>query len=671
MVRTALLLVTGVAILLFSGCGSGSVAAPGGGRGGTPQPSVIISPSKTTANVGEAITLTWSSTNATSCAASATPAQADWSGSKPTSGSGTVAPTSAGSVTYSLACTGTGGTTSQSAAVTATIPANLAITSGQPPSGTVGVVYGTPHTLPPGIPGPAFYFRLTAAGAAGTPIWSWSPAPGSTAPPGMQCCNRIFGGAPPFGRGVLVQGEISGKPSVPGDYSVMISVTDSASSATASATFPIHINPPPPPVVNTTPSPAIATLNQLYVGYAFTANGGFPPLTWSVSSGSLPAGLHLGSDGNLTGTPTASGPFPISVIAQDSLGRASPQQSFTLQVLTKGFAPTGAMSAARAFHTSNRLGSGKVLVVGGVNAAGLAANAELYDPAAGTFSSAGSLSAPRYLHTATLLKDGRVLVAGGGSDAGPLASAELFDPATGNFSTTGAMKSIRVQHAAVLLNDGKVLICGGFDANGIITSTAELFDPATGTFTPTGSMIDARDSHTATMLSDGSVLVAGGRDATQNFQNTAELFDPATGSFTAVGTMTVRRGEHTATLLNNGKVLVAGGISNSAELFDPATGAFAATGSMETSRTFHTATLLGNGMVLVAGGVDEAASTVTTLSSAELFDPASGSFSPTADMTAVREAHGATLLVNGQVLITGGLATLGSLDATAKAELFQ
>ena len=64
--------------------------------------------------------------------------------------------------------------------------------------------------------------------------------------------------------------------------------------------------------------------------------------------------------------------------------------------------------------------------------------------------------------------------------------------------------------------------------------------------------------------------------------------------------------DHTATLLPIGKVLVAGGSNgsdlSSAELYDPASGTWTATGSLGTARSFHTATLLPNGKVLVAGG---------------------------------------------------------------------
>jgi hypothetical protein len=114
-------------------------------------------------------------------------------------------------------------------------------------------------------------------------------------------------------------------------------------------------------------------------------------------------------------------------------------------------------------------------------------------------------------------------------------------------------------------------------------------------------------------------------------------------------------------LLTNGKVLTAGGyltpppfsVWASAELYDPSTGTFTATGDMTTSRFYHTATPLPNGRVLIAGG-SSIVNSNSTLASAELYDPSTGTFTATADMTTARQRHTATLLNNGKVLIAGG-----------------
>ena len=139
--------------------------------------------------------------------------------------------------------------------------------------------------------------------------------------------------------------------------------------------------------------------------------------------------------------------------------------------------------------------------------------------------------------------------------------------------------------------------------------------------------------------------------------------------FSQAGSTNALRQLHTATLLANGKVLVAGGVGvptalTSAELYDPATGAFTPAGNMNTGRYGHTATLLLNGKVLLAGGCCDASVPVT---SAELFDPATGTFTPTGSLGVARMNHTATLLPDGSVLIAGGWR---GPSATRTAELY-
>ena len=141
------------------------------------------------------------------------------------------------------------------------------------------------------------------------------------------------------------------------------------------------------------------------------------------------------------------------------------------------------------------LPNGKVLVLGGINSSGNLTNAELYDPASGTWTNTGSLNAARYQSTATLLPDGQVLVAGGYATGGTyLASAELYDPAGGTWTNTGSLNTARGFHSATLLPNGQVLVMGGLalvmGGGGISAqlTSSELYDPATGTWTPTGSL---------------------------------------------------------------------------------------------------------------------------------------------------------------------------------------
>ncbi len=228
------------------------------------------------------------------------------------------------------------------------------------------------------------------------------------------------------------------------------------------------------------------------------------------------------------------------------------------------------------------------------------------------FTNTGSMTEPRGVHTATLLANGEVLVAGAGLYYS-FSSAELYDPTTGKWARTGAMSNGRAWHTATLLPNRKVLVAGGVKSG--VAYDTELYDPATGTWTRTGRMTADRTYHTATLLPNGKVLVAGGWGynlGSLGPLSSTELYDSTAGTWTETGALTTARQEHTATLLPNGKVLVTGGSDfatngyvslSSAELYDPATGTWTATVAMSAKRSGHTATLLPNGNVLIAGGV--------------------------------------------------------------------
>ncbi len=297
---------------------------------------------------------------------------------------------------------------------------------------------------------------------------------------------------------------------------------------------------------------------------------------------------------------------------------------------------------------------------------------------AGSVAETAHMQVARASHTSILLPSGKVLIAGGfagsGNENNPYRSAELYDPRTGSFQPTGDMTIGRAGHTATLLKNGKVLIAGGWTGRYDARRAAELYDPAIGTFAPTGNMIIERADNTATLLPDGKVLVAGGVDRQGNALASAEIYNPVAGKFVLTGDMAEPRGVQTATALKNGKVLIVGGgsghypsqtVYRSAEIYDPATGKFTPTGPMTVGRHKHAAVLLPSGKVLVVGGSDNR-DWRGKYSSAEVYDPGTGTFSVTGAMNTPRFKlpNAVVLLFNGKVLIAGGASFVEVYDET-------
>ena len=413
------------------------------------------------------------------------------------------------------------------------------------------------------------------------------------------------------------------------------------------------------------------------VGYPVITN--MPePVSWSIQEGA--AGGSITADGVYT-APSVEGVYHVAATSM-----TDPTKTATTSVTVgHGLDLSGDSKAARVLHTATLLPGGQVIIAGGfsesfadLQAQFIVDRADQYDPATAVFQFVANVT--RGDHTATLLPDGDLLFLGGytkivpsGPNVNPVtpvptASAEILKAGTGIIQPAGGMSIARSGHTATLLPDGRILITGGVTPlpssppySGP-TSSAELYDPASGTSSPAGNMSVARSGHLAILLLNGKVLILG--------SGSADLYDPETNSFTATGSPTFEGTGtgSTATLLPDGRVLVAGGsftdpqyyppVSiDTAELYDPATGQFTPAGNMTIARSSHTATLLSNGTVLIAGGF----TTALTLgddepitNATETFDPGTNTFSPGEAMETPREGHTATLLLDGTILFIGG-----------------
>ena len=234
---------------------------------------------------------------------------------------------------------------------------------------------------------------------------------------------------------------------------------------------------------------------------------------------------------------------------------------------------------------------------------------------------------------------------------------------------------------------GDVLITGG--GTGTLTaatglSSTELFDFRHLTVSAGPNMGTARALHLAVRLNDNRVLVIGGADALGNVLSSCEIYDPATNAFTPTASMGTPRVLHAAALLADGRVMVAGGTStlqpdaltaigaslSSVEIWTPATGTWAAGASIGGPRLAPALTRLSNNQIMVSGGVQYApifgipnASSVTTV---QRWNPATGTWTSGPNMAQARAGHhyNQVTLADGRVLMTGGINIPNLLAAT-------
>ncbi|MDG5975563.1 hemagglutinin-like protein [Hydrogenophaga taeniospiralis CCUG 15921] len=246
---------------------------------------------------------------------------------------------------YSQTLSASGGVAAYGFSLSAgSLPTGLTLTTG-------GALSGTPTEAG------SFNFTVTATDAnsqtgsraytlvVGAPTLTMTPPPGTlNAPYGVPFSQTfVVSGSPgPYNRvmigslptGLTISGyTISGTPTQLGSFNISIMMVDSGLTGTG-APFSITQNytievAAPTVVVNPAtlpnPTPGVAYSQTL------TASGGIAPYSFALSSGSLPAGLTLGSGGALTGTATEVGSFNFTVTTTDSFSQVG-SRAYTLVV---------------------------------------------------------------------------------------------------------------------------------------------------------------------------------------------------------------------------------------------------------------------------------------------------------------------------------------------------
>jgi Putative Ig domain len=156
-------------------------------------------------------------------------------------------------------------------------------------------------------------------------------------------------------------GAISGTPTVSGTFNFTAKVTDSLS-ATATGSFSITIN---TVLAVTTASLPSGTQGTSYASTNLSASGGILPYSWSITVGSLPAGMNL-TGNTISGIPTVSGTFPITVqVADAASGTATANFSIVIApapplavTTTSGALPAGTLNIA--YPSTNLSASGGI-----------------------------------------------------------------------------------------------------------------------------------------------------------------------------------------------------------------------------------------------------------------------------------------------------------------------
>ncbi len=274
---------------------------------------------------------------------------------------------------------------------------------------------------------------------------------------------------------------------------------------------------------------------------------------------------------------------------------------------------------------------------------------------AGAWSPAGELSSARAELSLVLLPNGDVLAIGGEASFSPSSTVDRFDPKSARWNKVASLETARHHHSSVLLADGRVLVAGGIGPQHARLSSVEIFDPKSNDWKAAAPLSSARSNHAATMLPSGQVLLVGGRDGNDQCTASCTLYDPAKDVWSAA--VDLPHAVCDLSLLSRADVVLAlGGASRDAVrgmlAYSIGSSSWSKRAAPTARRQAHAATLLTDGRVLISGG--NAAGQGARLSSTEVYHPSRDQWQTAAALSRPRVAHSVTLLADGRLLVSGG-----------------
>lgn len=348
------------------------------------------------------------------------------------------------------------------------------------------------------------------------------------------------------------------------------------------------------------------------------------------------------------------------------------------------------MRSLRAGHTATVLNDGRVFIAGGFRFDGTnrvaLVDTEFFDPGKGTFEQgpvlalSGGTQLAKAFHTATLLRNGQVLLIGGEKYAAnsaipqPQATVLIFDVDQGAYGAVPSRLNppnvSRTQHQAVTEASGRVLIVGGRKGSTLTPVTeVEWFDPNTNRVeVMTGESLPRAEASAAAVQDGGIIVVAGGVDTAGALSGEVNYYRFDGSSFVRAGATQQmpagRRGAAAVPLADNKTVLLMGGYNDATQYVPDPSSIAIKTGNNTVESSSATigergdacAALLLGGNVLVtggrkAGGMADGSATLIRYDVAKATLTAAAA----APMKVPRYWHTCTTLVDGSVLVTGGV----------------